>query len=474
VTILNNIWPLAVTLGVLIFIHELGHFLAAKWAGVRVHRFAVGMGNPVRWLSFRRGDTEYAICWLPLGGYVKMATREEGSSSSALEGGAVEDGRLPGESPVREDEFFEAKPVWQRMIVIMAGVTMNVLFAWFAFTYLSAKTGEQLEPTTTIGRVNRDSLPAGAESLSELEIGDRIVLINGDTARSWEDVSSGLASGSRDTVSLGLADGRVLHLPIHPSALAERYRASLALLPFRAPVIGQVLPGRPAERAGMTTGDTVLAVNGDTVVQWYDLVERIRGSAGQELTLRVTGKSGPRELHVTPEAEQEPQVGGGTREVGKIGAGPLVSLTTRPYTKLQAFGAGWHATRVASTQIFRTVQGLLSARISSREVGGPILIGQMAAQSARLGFDSLLALMALVSVNLAVLNLLPVPVLDGGQFMFLLAEGVLRRPLSLKLRERLTLVGLVLIVLLMVLAFSNDFARNWDSITGFVRRVFPS
>ncbi len=473
-TILNSIWPLAVTLGVLIFVHELGHFLAAKWAGIRVHRFAVGMGNPVPWLSFRRGDTEYAICWLPLGGYVKMATREEGSTSSALEGGAPDDGLLPGESPVREDEFFEAKPVWKRMIVIMAGVTMNVLFAWFAFTYLSAKTGEQLEPTTTIGRVNTDSLPAGAEALAQLKTGDRVVLINGDTARSWEDVTLGLASGSRDTVTLNLADGRELRLPIHPAALEERYRASQALLPFRAPVIGQILPGRPAEKAGLTTGDTVRAVNGDTIVQWYDLVEHIREGAGRELTLRVTGKAGPREIRVTPEAEQEPQAGGGTRAVGKIGAGPLVSLTTRPYTGLQALGAGWHATRAASTQIFRTVQGLLSARISSREVGGPILIGQMAAQSARLGFDALLALMALVSVNLAVLNLLPVPVLDGGQFMFLLAEGVLRRPLSLKLRERLTLVGLVLIIMLMVLAFSNDFVRNWDSITGFVRGIFPS
>ena len=471
-TILNNIWPLAVTLGVLIFVHELGHFLAAKWAGIRVHRFAVGMGNPVRWLSFRKGDTEYAICWLPLGGYVKMATREEAGTSSALEGSSPGDGTLPGEAPVREDEFFEAKPVWKRMIVIMAGVTMNVLFAWLAFTYLSAKTGEQLEPTTTIGRVNTDSLPAGAEALAQLKVGDRIVLIDRDTVRSWEDVTTGLAAGSRDTVTLTLADGRVLDLPIHPAALSERYRASLALLPFRPPVIGQILPGRPAEKVGLVSGDTVLAVDGDTITQWYDLVERIRQSPGRELTLRISGKSGMREVRLTPEAEREPQLGGGTLEVGKIGAGPLIALTSRPYTLPQAFGAGWHATRTASTQIFRTVQGLLSARISSREVGGPILIGQMAAQSARLGFDSLLALMALVSVNLAVLNLLPVPVLDGGQFVFLLAEGVLRRPLSLKLRERLTLVGLILIVMLMVLAFSNDFARNWDSIAGFVRGIF--
>ncbi len=458
-TILNNIWPLVLTLGVLIFVHELGHFLAAKWAGIRVHRFALGMGNPIRWLSFRRGDTEYAICWLPLGGYVKMATREEGATSSALEGELPADGRLPGEPPVREDEFFESKPIWKRMIVIMAGVTMNALFAWLAFTYIHAKTGEQLEPTTTIGRVARDSLPAGAEALAELKPGDRIVMVDGDTARSWEDITSGLASASGDTVTLTLADGRVLRLPIHPAALAERYGASLALLPYRSAVIGQILPGRPAERAGIVVGDTVLAVNGDSMPQWYDLVERIRSSPGQELTLRLTGKGGAREVRVTPEAEEEPQPGGQSRSVGKIGAGPFIDVISRPYTIPQAFGAGWRATVAASTQIGRTVQGLLSARISSREVGGPILIGQMAAQSARLGFDALLALMALVSVNLAVLNLLPVPVLDGGQFLFLLAEGVLRRPLSIKLRERLTLVGLVLIVMLMVLAFSNDFRR---------------
>lgn len=471
-SILNSIWPLIVTLGVLIFVHELGHFLAAKWAGIRVHRFAIGMGTPIRWLSFRRGDTEYAICWLPLGGYVKMATREEAGTTSALEGGTPEGALLPGESPVRPEEYFEAKPVWKRMIVIMAGVTMNVLFAWLAYSYLSAKAGEQLEPTTTIGGVVTDSLPRGAEALTQLSAGDRIVTVNGDTARSWEDVTNGISTAGRDTVSLALADGRVLELPIHPAALSERLRAALALMPYRPPVLGQIVPGRPADKVGLVSGDTILAVNGDSIAQWYDFVERVRHRPGQELVLRVRGAAGVRELRITPEGEEEPIGGGATRTVGKIGAGPFIAVTRRPYTLGQSFGAGWRLTVAASTQIGRTVQGLLSARISSKEVGGPILIGQMAAQSARLGFDALLQLMALISVNLAVINLMPVPVLDGGQFLFLLAEGVLRRPLSLKLRERLTLVGLVLIIMLMVLAFSNDFARNWDAIVGFFKRLF--
>lgn len=445
---------LLVVLGVLIFVHELGHFLAAKWAGIRVHRFALGMGNPVPGLKVTRGNTEYAICWLPLGGYVKMASREEEATSSALEGS----GAPAGAEPVRADEFFESKPVWKRMIVILAGVTLNVLFAWVAFTYLAAKNGEQIEPTTVIGRVTLDSLPPGAEALAQLAPGDRIVRINGAEVLSWNDIESGLSTSQGDTLTLELADGRAIALPIHHAALGDRVRATLALQPYRPAVIGQVLPGRPAERVGILAGDTILSVNGDTVPQWYDLVERVRASAGTPLVLRVQRDS-VRIITVTPEAEPEPAPGGGSITVGKVGAGPAISVVSRPYPGLRALGAGFRATLAASTQIVRTVQGLVSARISSREVGGPILIGQMAAQTARLGFDVFLSFMALVSVNLAVLNLLPIPILDGGQFIFLLAEGVTRRPVPERIRNGLMLVGMVLIVMLMVLAFSNDIRR---------------
>jgi len=455
VNFLFTVAVLLVVLGVLIFVHELGHFLAAKWAGIRVHRFALGMGNPVPGLKVTRGNTEYAICWLPLGGYVKMASREEDATSSALEGS----GAPAGAAPVGPEEFFESKPIWKRMIVILAGVTLNVLFAWLAFSYLAAKNGEQIEPTTVVGRVTLDSLPPGAEALGQLAPGDRIVRINGQTVTSWNEVESGLSSSEGDTLTLELADGRALALGIHHAALGDRVRATLALQPFRPPVIGQVLPGRPAERAGIAVGDTILTINGDSVRQWYDLVDRIRGSAGVPLALAVRGGGAVREVTVTPEAEAEAAPGGGTVEVGKVGAGPHITVVSRPYPGIRAFGAGFRATLVASTQIVRTVQGLVSARISSREVGGPILIGQMAAQTARLGFDVFLSFMALVSVNLAVLNLLPIPILDGGQFIFLLAEGVLRRPVPERIRNALMLVGMVLIVALMLLAFSNDIRR---------------
>lgn len=467
-TLFQNLWPLIVTLGVLIFVHELGHFLAAKWAGIRVHRFAVGMGNPIPGLRFQRGNTEYALCWLPLGGYVKMASQEEAVASSALEGSEAE-GRPAGAPPVEPHEYFEAKPVWQRMIVILAGVTMNTLLAWLTFTALAFKNGEQIDPVTTIGGVATDSLPPGAEALATLVPGDRIVAINGDSIGSWNDVEQGITGAPEDSLVVTLADGRSLVLHIHPSALTDRVRALLALAPYHQPVADLVESGRPAARGGVEAGDTVVAVDGAPVTQWDGLVRQIRASAGVPMRWTVGRKAGRVDLVVTPDSTQE-----GALIIGKVGVAfrAAVPFESRPYDFGEALLAGVRTTAQASTQIVRTVHGLLSARISSREVGGPILIGQMAAQSARMGLDQFFGFMALVSVNLAVLNLLPIPILDGGQFLFLLAEGIRRRPLSLKLRERLTIVGFVLIIMLMVLAFKNDLARNWGVIVDWFRGLF--
>jgi regulator of sigma E protease len=465
VTLINNLWPLIVTLGVLIFVHELGHFLAAKWSGIRVHRFALGMGNPIPGLSFRRGNTEYAICWLPLGGYVKMASQEEGATSSALEG-SDQDGRPEGAPPVSPGEYFEAKPVWKRMIVILAGVTMNSLLAWFTFTTLAYRNGEQIDPVTTIGGVATDSLPPGAEGLATLRPGDRILAINGHPVVSWNEVEELMEGAPEDSLVISLADGRSVVVHVHPSALTDRVRAAFALAPFHQPVADLVEPGRPAARAGVAIGDTVVAVDNVPLMQWDGLVRQIRASAGTPMRWTVGRAGGRLDLVVTPDSTRE-----GDQVVGKVGVAfrAAVKFERKPYGFGGALVAGLHATGQASTQIVRTVHGLLSARISSREVGGPILIGQMAARSAQMGAGQFFAFMALVSVNLAVLNLLPVPILDGGQFLFLLAEAIRRRPLSLRLRERLTLVGLILIVMLMVLAFKNDIARNWETIAGWFR-----
>jgi len=452
VSLLFTVAVLAVVLGVLIFIHELGHFVAAKAVGIHVHRFSLGLGSPISWLTFTRGTTEYTISWLPLGGYVKMATREEDATSSALEGATPP-------VPVPADQMFEAKPVWQRMIVLLAGVTMNALFAWAAFSFLAKKNGNQIDPVTTVGRVAADSLPPSAQPLTRLRPGDRIVAIGGVPVHSWNDITDGLVSAAGADVTITLADSSRIVLPIHESALDERVRASLALQPYRLAIVGQLVPGRPGERAGLQPGDTVLAVDGEPISQWYDLWERIRQSAGREMVLSIGNASGRRELRVTPEADQEPGPDGVSRTVGRIGVYVKTETRREPFTLVGAIAAGGNATLAASTQIVRTVRGLLSGRIDKKEVGGPIMIGQLAAQQARLGLDNFIGFMALISVNLAVLNLLPIPVLDGGQVLFLVAEAVIGRPLSLKTRERLTLVGLILIVLLMLLAFSNDIGR---------------
>jgi len=450
-TVLINILSLLVVLGVLVFVHELGHFIAAKSFGIWVHRFALGIGTPVPWLRFQRGETEYAICWLPLGGYVKMASREEDSASAALEGGAAS-------ANVPPDRVFEAKPLWQRMIVILAGVTMNVLFAWLAFSGLYFSNGITVYPVTRVGAVST-SLPPGAEELARLVPGDRIVRVAGIDVTSWQQVEDLIITTPADSFTMELEGKPPVTLRIHPDALDARVRtAQRALSPWFAPVIGQVVPGGPGARAGVQTGDTLLAVGGRPVAQWRDAVEIIEAAPDQDLTIAV-GRSGGRTdlvAHTLSETEKDST---GEHTVGKLRLGPDIPERHEPLSLGPALVAGAKQTVTASTTVVRVVRGMFSGRVSTREVGGPIAIGIAAGQAVQLGFAAFVAFIATISVNLAVLNLLPIPVLDGGQFLFLLGEGILRRPLSVKLRERLTVVGLVLLALLMILAFSNDFRR---------------
>ena len=449
---LITILALIIVLGVLIFVHEAGHFLAAKWAGVYVHRFSLGLGSPVPWLTFKRGETEYSISWLPLGGYVKMASREEEVTSSALEGGHAE-------APVPPDRVFEAKPIWKRMVIILAGVTMNALFAWLAFTFLAAKNGRQIDPATAVGAVINEMVPPGAEALHQIPVGSRITAINGRPVTSWNDVTEGIANSPEPEIRLELSGGGAVTLPIHQDALEQRLKAAQAIQPFRPAVIGQVLPGRPAARAGIEAGDTIVAIDGRPVAQWYDVLDVLQANTGTPVSVTVGRAAGRSTMEIQPEVETVEGLDGEPRQVGRVGIAVKLDTRSEPLSLAAAVAEGWTATVSSSTQIVRTVRGLFTGRISRREVGGPIMIGQLAGETARMGLDPFLAFMALISINLAVLNLLPVPVLDGGQFLFLLAEAVIRRPLPLKLRERLTAVGMVLIVLLMGLAFSNDIRR---------------
>lgn len=449
--IVVNVLALIVVLGVLIFVHELGHFLAAKAAGIYVHRFALGIGSPVKALSFRRGETEYAVCWLPLGGYVKMASREEDPASAALEGGAAS-------VAVPPDRVFEAKPVWVRIIVILAGVVMNVVFAWLLFSGLNFTSGVSVYPITTVGDVVAGSLPPGAEELARLRPGDRITRVAGVPAASWQDIQEAMVETPADSFAIEVEGRPPVMVRIHRDALEARFRASQAIFPFIAPVLGQVTDGGPGDKAGLQVGDTLVAIDGEPITQWKDAVARIEGRPEAEIRLTVGRAEGRAELTARTVGVTE-EDSAGERRVGKLRVGVALPERHEPLSLGMSMVTGARQTVQVSTQIVRVVRGMFSGRVSTREVGGPIAIGMAAGQSAQLGLVAFLAFMATISVNLAVLNMLPIPVLDGGQFLFLLGEGILRRPLSVKLRERLTFVGLVLIGLLMILAFSNDIRR---------------
>ncbi len=452
-TALISLASLVVVLGVLIFLHELGHFVAAKWAGIRVFRFSLGIGTPIPGLSFKRGHTEYAICWLPLGGYVRMASREE-TSGDTLEGGAIDMSDVPPE------ETFETKPVWQRMIVILAGVAMNVVFAWAAYSAVFYRQGKPVHPSTVLGQVVDSALPAGAAGLRALAPGDSLVAVGGVPLASWEQIQDRLQALPQDTILFEAAGRDPVAVVLHRDALVDRMAVATALLPWVPAVLGEVVPDRPAARAGLETGDTVVAVDGRATPQWYDLVRVLEARPGEELLLTVGGPEGRREVRLTTESATVPGPDKTERQVGRIGVYPRgPDVRYEPLSPGGAMRAGAALTASTSTFIVRVVRGMFTGRVSTREVGGPIAIAQIAGESARRGFDDFLMFMGLISINLAIVNMLPVPVLDGGQFLFLLGEAVLRRPLPMVLRQRLTAVGLVLVGLLMVLALSNDIMR---------------
>lgn len=454
---MTTILAFIVVLGVLVFVHELGHFLAAKWAGIHVHRFSVGLGAPIKALTFTRGGTEYSVSWIPLGGYVKMASREEQGGSEALEGGAASVADVP------PDAVFEAKPIWKRMVVILAGVVMNILFAWLIYAGLLVSNGERVTPIRVVGAVApADSLPLAVRPLARLQPGDTILTVAGKPVQFWEEITEGILNASSDTIVIEVVGKAPIVLALHRDALEERVRAITAMvpqLPPLTPVVGAVTPGRPAAAAGMEVGDTVLAVDGIPTPVWTEVVARISERPGQPITVTLARAGTRVELAVTTLVEMAPDSTGTPREVGRIGFAVEDPSVRRPVGLIAAVAGGWNQTVQASTQVVRAVRGLATGRVSTRELGGPIQIGQMAGETARLGGEAFLLFMALISVNLAVMNLLPIPVLDGGQFLFLLGEAVVGRPLSAKLRERFSMVGLALILMLMVLAFSNDIRR---------------
>jgi regulator of sigma E protease len=440
-----------VVLGVLIFVHEMGHFLAAKAVGIQVLRFSLGFGRPL--LAWRRGDTQYWISWIPLGGYVKMAGLEEETITGRIEG---------GRAPVAVDpaRAFDRQPIWKRSLVIVAGVTMNVLFAFAVYAGIAATAGSPELASTAIDSVTTRALPPGAEALASLRFGDRIVRVNGDTIRSWNALLDHLLTGPLELRIEVAGRSEPLRVRLGDGGLATRRALAQALVRLDPPRLGILEPGRPAMRAGLKPGDVLLRANGDTLRSWSDVLHAVWRSPDRPLRLDVWRGGQVLQVTVVPEARTETDPASPRPRIyGAIGAGqdPPAIHVREPLGR--AVVSGFNETRARALMVLGFLKGLVLGRVSAREVGGPLLVGQISGQVARLGLDWFLTFMAFFSINLAVLNLLPIPILDGGQLMFLIAEAVRRKPLSLELRTRLTQLGFVLLLGIMILALTNDALR---------------
>jgi regulator of sigma E protease len=464
---LITILATVVVLGVLIFVHELGHFMAAKAVDIEVPRFSIGLGPKM--IGFRRGETEYVISWLPLGGYVKMAGMEE---MEAIEGGkdpksagitgagtAVDLGLEVEEKREAGPRDFESKSLPARTLVISAGVIMNLIFAFLAFTLIAFGWGVRVSPEARIGGVTEEYLPKGTEALAALPPGTRITGIGRDAVNDFMDVQVAIAKVGGGELEFRF-EGRA---PIVVNLQAsDSVRGALisALEPLRTtpPVIGSVAKNSPAETAGLRAHDRVVSAAGRPVESWQQLTSIVEQNAGTPVPLVVERNGAQTTLSVTPEARS---LNEGIR-YGRVGMTAQTSGDETPRKRVGPIGA----IRQGATQTWDNVAmtagflwDLVTGGASPRNLGGPILIGQLSGQVARAGFAEFLGFMALFSVNLAVLNLLPIPVLDGGHLMFLLVEAVRGRPLSLDQRMRLSQIGFFIVIGIMVWALSNEVLR---------------
>ena len=437
-----------VVVGVLIFVHELGHFIAAKALGVQVLRFSLGIGPGIERLTFRRGETEYGISWLPIGGYVAMATLEEEGTTQALEGGAPR-------VPIDPERVFEKRPLWARAIIMVAGVTMNMLFAVTVYAALAGTVGANRTPTTQVDTVWVSELPHGAEALASLHRGDRITSVNGSAVTTWEDLLERLLMAP-PPIEVGIAGRAPLTLTV---AMDEASRTALARAIDRSlPAdIHDVVAGGPAALAGLHAGDRVEFINGDSISSWNQFTRIIRASVGKELsvTVRRDGAHVTKIVTPTKQSTEDPHTHK-TVEAGYLGVTYIQPVIHQQFGFLGAVVEGGRQSIHVAGQVLVALRGLITGQLSLRELGGPIRIGQIAGQAAQQSPGALVELMALLSINLAILNLLPIPVLDGGGLMLLAAEAIRRRPLSRELRVRLTNAGLLVVGAVMLFAITND------------------
>ena len=441
-----------IVLGVLIFVHELGHFFAAKGVGVEVQRFSIGLGPKI--FGFRRGETEYVLSAIPLGGYVKMGGMGD-EVMEKIEGGGDGEARRPSERD------FDAKPLWARAFVISAGVIMNMLFAFTLYTAVAAIWGIPSIGSTRVALVRESALPSGTQELARLPIGGSVVSVGDRKVGTWSQVTNALLTapaGPTEIVTEGPASSVRVDFPADPEARGAMVGA---LQRWVEAVVGAVVPGSAADRGDLRASDRILAVDGSPVANSDEFVRLIQSRAGQRVELSVERDGGGITRAVTPEPEKEVDPGTGTeRTVGRVGI--YFAMGELAYQKvgiLASLRYGGRETIGIAAIILGFLKDLVSGGISPRSLGSIVTIGEASGQAAAAGAEMFLRFIALFSVNLAVLNLLPIPVLDGGHLLFLGIEAVRGQALTVEQRLRWSNVGFLFVMGIMIWALSNDFLR---------------
>ncbi len=417
-------------LGVLIFVHELGHFLMARRIGVRVITFSLGFGPKL--IGFTRGGTEYCVSAVPLGGYVKMA------------------GETPEDPRSGHPDEFLSKSKWERFQVLLMGPVMNILLA-VVLTWIVLMQGAHefafLERAPVVGAVDKGS-PA---ERSGIKPGDRILRVAGHAVPTWRDLSVAIGARAKRDVSLEVARGaETLDLSVVPEARTKYEIGDIGVYPDAHPTIRLITAGEPAAKGGLRVGDVVVAFNGQTVTYSSQLTESIAKYPNKPVVFSVLRAGQPLDVHVTP------MLNGKKGWVGLSVGDEFRTVRLGPWEAAKGSVVTNYQT---ATQIFQTLVGLLTREYSPRQLMGPVAIAQLSGESAALGWVALFSFMAFVSLNLGIINLLPIPVLDGGHIFIMALEGLARREFSTRVKEGMLLAGFAALMLLMVTVIYNDLTR---------------
>lgn len=436
---LETILYFVITLGVLVFVHEFGHFLAAKLCRMRVDRFSIGF--PPRAVGKQIGETDYCISWIPIGGYVKIA----GMIDESFDTEHIDQPPQPWE--------FRSKPIWQRMIVISAGVIMNVILAIGIFWAIDYFQGRSVRETTEIAYVAEGSPAAHAG----LVAGDKIVEINGRQITNWDQVLTGIyveTAGEDLRFSL-LRQGARVEATLPRAAVPDPSLIPLGIVAAGTEdscIVNTVQAGMPADKAGLRPHDVLLSLNGIRIRYDQNVRDIVRAHSGKPLA--VEWQRGEKTLSgtVVPTADGKIGISFGVRYKGLI--------TTIRYSLLQSLTQGIRDIINVSGLFAQQLWQLVTGKVSfSQSVGGPIMIAKQADQAAEMGFFPFLSFMALLSISLAVLNILPFPALDGGHLVFLVYEGLFRREIPVKVKIGLQKAGIALLLAFMAFVLYNDIAH---------------